>query len=88
MSNPEKAVRDAAQNFHEALIEAKAAGLAVTWPLTIDALLSLSVSETGKIATTVKVSTPDEVPAGVTDKAAAAAQKAAEKVVDKATAKT
>lgn len=86
MINPEKAVRDAAQNFHEALVEAKAAGLAVTWPLTMDALLSISVSETGKVATTAQVSTADEVPAEVAGKATAAAQKAAEKVIDKAKA--
>ncbi|KQT03213.1 MULTISPECIES: hypothetical protein [unclassified Rhizobium] len=87
MSNPEKAVRDAAQNFHEALVEAKTAGLAVTWPLTMDALLSLSVSETGKVSTTVQVNASDEVPVEVADKAALAAQKAADKVVEKAAVK-
>lgn len=50
MNSAEQAVRDAAVKFHEALAGAKKVGLAVTWPLTVDGLLAISISETKKAA--------------------------------------
>lgn len=52
MRNPGLAVRAAAESFHKALADAKATGLAVTWPLTVDGLLSISISETGRATVT------------------------------------
>ncbi|MCV9960385.1 hypothetical protein OIU34_00600 [Pararhizobium sp. BT-229] len=50
MSTTEQAVRDAAAKFHEAITDARKAGFAVTWPMTVDGLLSISISETKRAA--------------------------------------
>lgn len=83
MSNPEKAVRDAAASLHDAIVAAKAAGLHVTWPSRPDDLPAIAVSEAKKPAVTVKVDS-NAVDPEVAEKAAAAGQKAAERVVEKA----
>ena len=43
---PERAVRELAQQLQTALIEARAAGLRVTWPSTPDGLSALVINET------------------------------------------
>lgn len=50
MANAEQAVRDAAERLHAAIQDAKASGLAVVWPHRPSDLLSISISETGKIS--------------------------------------
>ena len=49
--NPEAAVRAAALAFHEALVAAASAGLAVNWPRRPEDLPSLEVSETRAVVT-------------------------------------
>jgi hypothetical protein len=79
----ESAVRDAAAALHATIMEARGAGLVVTWPHRAEDLLAISVSETKKAAVTVAVDGPSDVPAETLAKASAAAQKAADRVVEK-----
>ena len=44
----EQRVREAATALHDAITQARADGLHVTWPRTIDDLPSIAVSETAK----------------------------------------
>jgi hypothetical protein len=80
MKKHEKAVRDAAAALHEAITDARAAGLVVGWPLRVDGLTTMAISETAKANVTVGVDA-DGVDPKTVAKAATAAQKAADKVV-------
>lgn len=50
MSNPETAVRDAAQALHLAITDAREAGLYVAWPSSPEGLPGIAVSETKRVA--------------------------------------
>jgi hypothetical protein len=86
MTNFEKAVREAAQELHKAIKAAEGAGLRVIWPSRAATLPSIAVSATKKALSTVEVKVPADAGQAVADKAAVSAQKAADKVVDKAAA--
>lgn len=83
MSNREKAVRDAAAALHDAIVAARKDGLHITWPSRPEDLPAIAVSEAKKPAVTVQVDT-SAVDPEVAAKAGAAAQKAAERTVEKA----
>ncbi|NGO50426.1 hypothetical protein [Allomesorhizobium camelthorni] len=48
MKKHEQAVRDAATALHEAISDACTAGLVVGWPLRVDGLTTMAISETAK----------------------------------------
>lgn len=79
----EKAVRDAAEALRQAIDDATAAGLVVIWPRNADGLAGIAISETGKASVVVSTDTT-RVDPETAAKAGAAAQKAANKVVDSA----
>jgi hypothetical protein len=87
MNAKEKAVRDAATALHGAILDARKAGLHVRWPHTPEDLAAIAISETKKATVTTQVNNPDGVSPEVAAKAGVAAQKAADKVVEKATDK-
>ncbi|MCE7028477.1 hypothetical protein [Jiella avicenniae] len=74
----ETKVRKAAADLKSAILAARDAGLSVVWPARVADLDSIVVSETGKAKVTVSVEA--DVPPETADKAAKAAQKAADKV--------
>jgi hypothetical protein len=80
MTNKEKAVREAAAALQTAILDARAAGLSVTWPRRFEDLPFIAISETGKGTATVSVA----VPAGAGPDAVAKASLAAQTAVDKA----
>jgi hypothetical protein len=84
MTNIEKAVREAAHDLHKAIKAAEEAGLRVIWPSRASALPTIVISETKKTLNTVEVKVPADAGQAAVDKAAVSAQKAADKVVDKA----
>lgn len=86
MRSKEQAVRDTAMALHTAILAARETGLSVQWPHRAEDLPAIAISETKKAAVTVVVNTSEAVSADVTAKAGVAAQKAADKVVDKAAA--
>lgn len=48
MNPKEKAVREAAAALHLAFVDARKAGLTITWPRSVEGLAALAVSETAK----------------------------------------
>ena len=82
MTNHEDNVRAAAKRLHAAVVAARQNGLSVAWPSRVDDLPAIAVSETGRPKVDVTVSA--DVDPSTAARASAAAQKAAEKVVDKA----
>lgn len=54
MNTKEKAVRDAAATLFGALIDARKAGLVVTWPGSPEGLKALAISETARAAPQVE----------------------------------
>lgn len=84
MTQIEKAVRDAAMALHDAIMAARKAGYRVDYPNQVEGLPGIPVSDTAKTHPhpIVHVSGGDVTPE-VAAKATAAAQKAANKVVDK-----
>lgn len=79
MKTAEKAVREAAAALHDAIAEAKKAGLVVAWPHRAEGLTSIAISETAKATGSVKVVADPVDPAA--PKVVAAAQKAADKAL-------
>ncbi len=82
-SNAEAAVRSAASALHDAIVKARGEGLSVAWPSRPEGLPAIAISETGKPKVSLTVQTDDIAP-GVAAKAVVAAQKAADKVFEKA----
>jgi hypothetical protein len=85
MTSKEKAIRDAADALRKAIEDGREAGLVVAWPHRFEELERISVSDTHKAPVTVQVNAKD-LPAEVANKAAVAAQKAADKQIEKAKA--
>jgi hypothetical protein len=83
MKAAEQKVRETATALHDAIAEARAAGLHVVWPRTVYDLPTIAVSETGKAATTVHVDMPEGTDPALAGKAEAAAAKAVEKTVER-----
>jgi hypothetical protein len=84
MSTTEQKLRTAAQAFQDALLDAKAEGLHVAWPVHPDQLNALAISETKATAVTVQVVASEEMSADIVAKAGTAAQKAVDRTVAKA----
>lgn len=84
MSSTEQKLRTAAQAFQDALLDAKAEGLHVAWPVHPDQLNALAISETKATVVTVQVVASDELSAEIVAKAGTAAQKAVDRTVAKA----
>lgn len=84
----EQAVRDAAQKLHDTIEAAAEDGLYTSWPNNHRDLPTIAVSEIGKAKVQVQVSGTEDVTAETVAKAAGAAQKAADRTVDKADAKS
>ncbi len=63
MTNPEQAVRDAAEALHSAVNAAHATGLFVQWPSTSEGLAGILISETAKFARDVDKVEALETPA-------------------------
>jgi nicotinamidase-related amidase len=83
MKTAEKKVRDAASALHEAIAEARAAGLHVVWPRTVHDLPTIAVSETKQASATVHVDMPEGTDPALAGKAEAAAAKAVDKTVER-----
>lgn len=60
MNTKEKAVRDAAAQFFDALTEARKSGLVVTWPGSPEGLKALAISETAKAQASAEPKKPVE----------------------------
>lgn len=84
----EDAIRKAAADLKTAIDEGRSAGLRVQWPHNPEGLAGIAVSEVGKPKVTTQVDAAAPVSPAVAAKANDAAQKAADKVVEKASAKS
>ena len=82
MASHEDTIRLAAARLHDAIVAGRRDGLTVTWPARAEDLSSIAISETGRVK--VDVTVASDVDPAVAAKAAGAAQKAADMVVDKA----
>lgn len=85
MRAKEKAVRDAAAALQQAVVDARDDGYHVEWPRRFEDLAFIAVSEGGNSKTNVIVTAPAGADPALTAKAAAAAQKAVDKVTDPGT---
>lgn len=82
MASHEDNIRSAAARLHDAIVAGRLDGLSVAWPSRVEDLRSIAISETGRAKVDVTVAADDDP--NVAARAAGAAQKAADKVVDKA----
>jgi len=83
----EDAIRKAAADLKAAIDDGRAAGLRVQWPHNPEGLAGIAISEVGKPRVTTQVDAAAPISPAVAAKASEAAQKAADKVVEKAAAK-
>lgn len=79
----EGAIRTAALGLADAIAKGREAGLAVAWPANPEGLRRIAISEIGPAKVTLTVQAPDLDP-GFAAKAGAAAQKAVDRVIEKA----